>query len=99
MDKLPQPIYDRILLKVNNEDEISEGGIILPQTPDQDEDILRGEVLRVGDGRRSEAGMLIPMTVMPGMIVAFDGENASTIKISGKEYFLLDEASVLAILP
>lgn len=99
MSKLPIPIYDRLLLKVEDPEEISAGGVILVKDPSEEEDILRGEVLASGEGRRSETGDLIPMTVKVGQTVAFDKEHAATIKVAGIEYCLLDESSVYAILP
>jgi chaperonin GroES len=96
-NRLPVPIYDRILVKVNTDDEVSPGGIILPKVEEGD-NVLRGEVLSVGEGRYTDSGQLLPMTVKAGMVIAFDREDAASIKVSGTEYFLLNESSVYAIL-
>lgn len=99
MSELPIPIYDRLLLEVEDPEEVSAGGVIIVKDPTDEEDVLRGKVLRIGEGRRSDTGVLIPMTIRPGMTVAFDKEHAAIIKVAGIEYFLLDESSVYAILP
>lgn len=99
MSELPIPIYDRLLLKVEDPEEISAGGVIIVKDPTDEEDILRGEVLATGQGRITDSGILIPMRVKIGQTVAFDKEHAATIKVAGIEYCLLDESSVYAILP
>ena len=98
VNKIPQPIYDRLLVKVDDKEQVSEGGIVLPQSEESEDDVLRGIVVAVGPGRLNDAGETIPMVIEKDNEIAFDPNHAAIIKVSGIEYFLLDEPYVLAIL-
>ena len=62
-----KPVNDKIVVKPNekNEEEVTEGGIILPDTVDQGK-LLDGEVVAVGKGMYSASGTLIPVVVDVG---------------------------------
>ncbi|MCK5610170.1 co-chaperone GroES [Candidatus Pacearchaeota archaeon] len=90
-----QPINDRIVVKKIDAPELSQGGIHLPTTAQ--EDILRGTVLAVGSGR-TEAGKLMAMTVKVGDTIATFGGAGQRLKIDGQEVIVMSEGDILGIL-
>ena len=65
MSKL-KPVNDKIVVKTNSkEEEVTEGGILLPDTVDQGK-LMEGEVMAVGNGMYSASGTLIPVVVDVG---------------------------------
>jgi chaperonin GroES len=65
MNKL-KPVNDKIVVKTNSkEEEVTEGGILLPDTVDQGK-LMEGEVVAVGNGMYSASGTLIPVVVDVG---------------------------------
>ena len=57
-----------------------------------------GEVIAVGSGKRTEKGDVIPMDLKTGDIVLYAKYGGTTIKLDGKEYLILKETDVLAIV-
>ena len=61
-----KPVNDKIVVKINSkEEEVTEGGILLPDTVDQGK-LMEGEVMAVGNGMYSASGTLIPVVVDVG---------------------------------
>jgi chaperonin GroES len=90
-----QPLSDHILVKPMAKEEMSRGGIVLPDTAK--EKPQEGEVLAVGAGRRSEKGDLIPMEVKVGDMVLYTKYGGTEIKLEGEDYMILRESDVLAM--
>jgi chaperonin GroES len=90
-----QPLGDRVLVKPMAREEMSRGGIVLPDTAK--EKPQEGEVLAVGAGRRSENGDLIPMEVKLGDMVLYTKYGGTEIKLEGEDYMILRESDVLAM--
>jgi chaperonin GroES len=89
-----QPLGDRILVKPLAKEEISRGGIVLPDTVK--EKPQEGEVLAVGPGKLSDKGNLIPMEIKVGDIVLFTKYGGTEYKLEGEELMILRESDVLA---
>ena len=89
-----QPLADRLVVKPIARDEVSKGGIVLPDTVK--EKPQEGEVLVVGPGRLSEDGKRIPMDVKVGDIVVYAKYGGMEIKIDGEELMILHESDILA---
>jgi chaperonin GroES len=89
-----QPMGDRILVKPLAKEEVTRGGIVLPDTVK--EKPQEGEVIAVGAGKRSEKGELIPMDLKVGDIVLYAKYGGTEIKLEGEEYMILRESDVLA---
>jgi chaperonin GroES len=89
-----QPIGDRLLVKPTNRQDISRGGIVLPDTAK--EKPQEGEVVAVGPGRRTDRGDVLPMDVKVGDIVVFAKWGGADIKIEGEDYIFLHETDILA---
>ena len=71
MNKL-KPVNDKIVVKTNSkEEEVTEGGILLPDTVDQGK-LMEGEVMAVGNGMYSASGTLIPVVVDVGDTILYN---------------------------
>ncbi len=91
-----RPLYDRILVKRIEEEEVVQGGIIIPDTAK--EKPQQGEVVAVGKGKRLEDGKIVPLEVKVGDRVLFGKYAGNEVKIDGQEYLILREDEVLAIV-
>jgi chaperonin GroES len=89
-----KPLGDRVLVKPMAREEISRGGIVLPDTVK--EKPQEGEVLAVGVGKRSEKGEHIPMELKVGDIVLYAKYGGTEIKLEGEDLIILRESDILA---
>ena len=90
-----QPLGDRLIVEVLDEEEETVSGIVLPDTAK--EKPQRGRVLAVGPGARSqETGERIQMDVEAGDEVVFSKYGGTEIKVGVDEYLILRESDVLA---
>ncbi|BAE81138.1 heat shock protein HSP10 subunit [Chlamydia felis Fe/C-56] len=91
-----KPLGDRILVKREEEDTTSHGGIILPDTAKKKQD--RAEVLALGTGKRDKDGQILPFEVKVGDIVLIDKYAGQELTIEGEEYVIVQESEVMAVL-
>jgi len=91
-----RPLHDRILVERLEEQEVRRGGIIIPDTAK--EKPQEGKVIAVGNGKVSEDGKKIPLDVKSGDRILFGKYSGSEVKIDDKDYLILREEDVLAIL-
>jgi chaperonin GroES len=91
-----RPLHDRILIERLEEGEVKKGGIIIPDTAK--EKPQEGKVIAVGNGKVTEEGKKIPLDVKAGDRILFGKYSGSEVKIEDKEYLILREEDVLAIL-
>ena len=91
-----RPLHDRILVKREEEKEVKKGGIIIPDTAK--EKPQEGKVIAVGGGKVNEDGKKIPLDVKAGNKILFGKYSGSEVKIDDKEYLIMREEDVLAIL-
>ncbi len=89
-----EPLADRLVVKPIEREEITKGGIVLPDTAK--EKSQEGEVLAVGPGRLSEDGKRIAMDVKVGDIVLYAKYGGTEIKIDNEELIILHESDILA---
>lgn len=89
-----QPLGDRVLVKPLTQEEVSKGGIILPDTAK--EKPQRGKVIAVGPGRLDEEGKRIAMEVKKGDKVIYAKYAGTEIKEGDEEYLILRESDILA---
>lgn len=92
-----KPLADHILIERIKAEEKTEGGIFLPDTVEKDKS-EQGMVIAVGDGKKTDDGKIIPVSVRPGQKVLFTKYGPNEIKIEGKEYLIASESDILAIL-
>ncbi|HWQ54572.1 MAG TPA: co-chaperone GroES [Bryobacteraceae bacterium] len=91
-----RPLYDRIVVKRVEDQEVMQGGLYIPDTAK--EKPQEGEVFAVGKGKRLEDGKLVPLDVQVGDRILFGKYSGSDIKIDGNEYLIMREDEVLGIL-
>lgn len=91
-----QPLADRIMVKVLEAKEVTKGGIVLPDTAK--EKPQEAEVISVGKGKVSEDGKTIAPEVKAGDKVLFGKYSGTEISVDGKEYLILKEEDILAIV-
>ena len=90
-----RPLHDRILVKRIDEDEMTGGGIIIPDTAKQKPQ--RGEVVATGNGRVTEDGKTLPLEVKTGDKVLFSKYAGTDLKLEGEEFLMINEGDVLGI--
>ena len=92
-----RPLADRVLVKRTDEEQTSEGGIVLPGSAA--EKPSQGEVVAVGPGKTSDNGDVQPISVNLGDLVVF-GQYAgsNTVKIDGDELVILNEQDILGVI-
>ena len=91
-----RPLHDRLLVERLEEQEVKKGGIIIPDTAK--EKPQEAKVIAVGNGKVTNEGKKIPLDVKAGDKILFGKYSGSEVKIDDKEYLILREEDVLAIL-
>lgn len=86
-----KPLADRVLVEAAQAEEKTAGGIIIPDTAK--EKPQRGKVIAVGSGKKDE-----PLTVKIGDSVLYGKYSGTEINIEGKEYLIMRESDIFAIL-
>ena len=90
-----KPLGDRIVIKPTEAEEVTKGGIVLPDAAK--ERPQEGEVIAVGTGKVLETGAKIPMEVKVGDKVIYSKYGGTEVKIGGEEYVILRQDDVLAV--
>ena len=91
-----QPFGDRVVIKPIEREEVSSGGILLPDTAQ--EKPQEGNVVAVGPGRTADDGKRITMESKVGDLVVYPRYVGSEFKEEGEEYLILKEGDILAKL-
>ncbi|MDO4708743.1 co-chaperone GroES [Lysobacteraceae bacterium NML95-0200] len=91
-----KPLYDRIVVKPIEAEEMSAGGILIPDNAK--EKPTKGEVIAVGQGKALDNGQTRPMQVKVGDKVIYGQYAGSAYKQDGVEYKIVREDDILAIL-
>ena len=94
-----KPLGDRILIEPLGEGEKegrTKSGIVIPDTAKERPE--EGRVAAVGEGRRTDDGKLVPMSVKVGQRVLFSKYGPNELKIDDKEYLIAKEEDILAII-
>ncbi|WP_299027394.1 co-chaperone GroES [uncultured Thermanaerothrix sp.] len=91
-----KPLGSRVVVEPIEEEEVTAGGIVLPETAK--EKPQKGKVLSVGPGDRDESGKRIPLDVNVGDTVLFAKYAGTEVKVEGKKLLILRESDILAII-
>jgi len=91
-----KPIGDRIVVKPLDAEEITKGGIILPDSAK--EKPQKGKVVAIGAGRILDNGTRVPVEVKEGDTVIYSKYGGTEVKFDGEEYLIVNERDILAIL-
>lgn len=91
-----RPLGDKVVVKVLEADEKTAGGIILPDSAKKKP--TEGEVVAVGNGRVLDNGDHAPLTVQVGDRVLFSKYGGNEVTLDGKDFTILDEDQIYAIV-
>lgn len=92
-----KPLSDHILVEPVKEEEETKTGILLPETAEKERP-EQGKVIAVGPGKKTSSGKIIPLEVRVGDRVLFTKYGPNEIKVDDKEYLVVREEDILAIL-
>ena len=90
-----QPLNDRILVQRLEEDSVSKGGIIIPDSAK--EKPAKGKVVATGPGKRNSDGARVAVDVKAGDEVLFGKYAGTEVKLNGLDYMILREDDILAV--
>ncbi len=90
------PMHDRILVKPSQPEEVSTGGIIIPDTAK--EKPQQGEVIAVGPGRITEDGKTLPLQIKVGDKVLYGKYAGTEVSVGGDDLMMMKENDVFAII-
>jgi chaperonin GroES len=89
-----EPLGDRVVIKPTPQEEVSKGGIVLPDTAK--EKPQEGKIIAVGPGRLTEDGKRIAMDVKKGDKVIYSKYAGTEFKLDGEELIIMREGDILA---
>jgi chaperonin GroES len=91
-----KPLQDRLIVRPAAPEEVSKGGIILPDTAK--EKPQQGEVLAVGPGKYDDNGKLQPLGVKVGDTVLYGKYSGTEVSLTGEDVLIMRESDVFAIV-
>jgi len=91
-----RPLGERVVVKPLPSEEITKGGIVLPDTAK--EKPQEGEVVAVGSGRLLDTGTRVAIDLKVGDIVLFSKYAGNEVKIDNGEYLIMREADILGVI-
>ncbi len=91
-----RPLHDRVVVKRTEEEKLSPGGIVIPDSAT--EKPMRGEVVAVGEGKLLDDGTVRALTLKKGDKILFGKYSGTEIKLDGEDIVVMREDDVLAIL-
>ncbi|MDZ4745042.1 MAG: co-chaperone GroES [bacterium] len=90
------PLHDRVIVKAAQAEDVTKGGIIIPDTAK--EKPMQGEIVAVGAGKQGEDGKVTPLQVKKGDKVLYGKYAGTEINVEGEEFLIMREADVFAII-
>ena len=97
MDFRIRPLADRVVIRPQEKEEKTRGGIFLPDTASKEKP-QEGTVMAVGEGRLDDSGKRVPVAVQTGDTVLFAKYAGTEIKLDEQDYLILAEKDILAIV-
>ena len=91
-----RPLQDRVLVQRVEEEQVSRGGIIIPDTAK--EKPIEGKVIAVGNGRILKSGEVRALTVKAGDQILFSKYAGTEVKIDGEEHLIMREDDILGVV-
>ena len=91
-----RPLHDRVVVRRNEEETTSAGGIVLPGSAT--EKPSQGEILAIGTGKLLDNGDVQALAVKVGDIVLFGQYSGNTVKIDGEELLIMSESELYGII-
>jgi len=97
MDFRIRPLADRVVIKPQEKEEMTRGGIYLPDTASKEKP-QEGTIMAVGEGKLDDNGKRTPIGVKTGDKVLFAKYAGTDIKIDDEDYLILAEKDILAVV-
>ncbi len=91
-----RPLHDRVLVRRIEGQEMTAGGIIIPDSAQ--EKPMEGEILAVGSGHKAEDGTVTPLDVIVGDKVLFGKWSGTEVKVDGEDLLIMKESDILGVL-
>ena len=91
-----RPIHDRVIVKREDEERKSPGGIVIPDTAA--EKPIRGKIVAVGKGKILENGNVRPLDLKVGDKILFGKYGGTEVKVDGDELLVMREEDVMAVI-
>ena len=91
-----RPLHDRVLVKRLAGEEVSSGGIVLPDSAVEQPD--EGEIIAVGSGRRTDSGEIVPLEVYVGDKILFGKYCGNDVEVDGEDFLIMREDDILAVI-
>ncbi len=91
-----RPLADKVLIQRVDAESVTAGGIVLPDTAK--EKPQRGKVVNIGDGKLLDDGSRAKFQVKKGDSVLFTSYAGTDVNIDGKEYMIMSESDIMAII-
>jgi chaperonin GroES len=91
-----KPLYDRVVIKRMEEEKMSAGGIVIPDSAT--EKPIKGEIIAVGDGKVFDNGTVRTPKVKVGDKVLFGKYSGTEVKLDGVEYLIAKEDDLFAVI-
>ena len=91
-----RPLHDRVIVKRMEEERMSAGGIVIPDSAT--EKPVRGEVLAVGNGKILENGEKRALDINVGDTILFGKYSGTEVKVDGEELLVMREEDIMAVI-
>ncbi|GAA0407082.1 co-chaperone GroES [Cocleimonas flava] len=92
-----RPLHDRVLVRPTEEEKVSAGGIIIPDSA-SGEKPNTGEIIAAGNGRITDSGDVRAMDVKIGDKVLFGQYSGQAVKVEGEDLLMMKEEDILAVV-
>jgi chaperonin GroES len=90
------PLHDRVLVRPSKPEEVTSGGIIIPDTAK--EKPMQGEIIAAGPGKISEDGKLVTLQVKVGDSVLYGKYSGTEVSVNGEDLLIMRESDIFAVL-
>jgi chaperonin GroES len=91
-----RPLHDRVIVKRMEEERMSAGGIVIPDSAT--EKPVRGEVLAVGNGKILDSGDKRALDISVGDAILFGKYSGTEVKVDGEELLVMREEDIMAVI-
>ena len=92
-----KPLSNHVFIEAVAEEKTTKSGIVIPDTAEKEKP-MKGKIIAVGPGKKTEDGKIIPMEVKEGDVVLFTKYGPKEVTIDEKEYLIAREEDILAII-
>ena len=90
------PLHDRVLVRPSKPEEVTSGGIIIPDTAK--EKPMQGEIIAAGPGKTSDDGKLVSLQVKVGDTVLYGKYSGTVVSVNGEDLLIMRESDIFAVI-